>query len=401
MLLALALLLAESPPDGALYNRARANMANVLSHQPNYVCIETIDRSERMKPKAKFEIIDSLRFEVAFVDKREMYAWPGAKKFDENSSILDMVPDGAAIATGAFAGHAQYLFRSNVAVVKAGDWVEEGGKRYARYPFTVPPDLSRYVLMKSRKDSAVVGYSGDVRIDPASAMVTRIALHADAIPERLDIGKTDTLIEYGAAKIADREFWLPSRSVEEITSLLGRTDRNVTLFSDCHAFTGESTLRFDDGPAADLTAAQPVKVIDLPPGIWFDIQLDEPVDSAKIHVGDMVPATLATDIKQKGLVLFPKGSAVEFRLVRFQRRQESLTFEFAAGEVTSRTAAARLTAIPDSTLRTRTGVPGGASQWYGDARRPGIAVAFIRGGRLTFRKGFRFSWYTTAAAVKE
>ena len=404
LVLTLVLLAATAPPpppDSGLYNKARALMADILASQPNYTCIETIDRSERAKPKAKLETIDSLRFEVAFVDKHELYAWPGSKKFDE-TDLLDMVPEGAAIATGAFAGHAQYLFRSNIAVVKIGEWVEEGGKRYARYPFTVPSNRSRYVLMKSRKDTAIVGYEGEIWVDPMTARVTRIALHAEAIPDRLDIQKTDTVIEYGAAKIGQREFWLPAKSVEEITSLAGRTDRNVTRFSGCRAFTGESTLRFDDGPVEDPNAAvHPVTVIELPPGIWFEIQFDEAVDSLKTHVGDMIPATLSSDIKQKGHVLMPKGSALEMRLVRIQRRQDFVSFEFAAGEVMSNTATARLLAVPDTTTRTRTGGPPGTPQSYGDIRRPGLGTISIRGNRLTLRKGFRSIWFTTPPVPKE
>lgn len=402
-MLILVLLLAQaapiSPPDAALYNKARANMADILANQPNYTCLETIDRSERMKPKAKFETIDSLRFEVAFVGKQELYAWPGSKKFDE-TNLVDMVPEGAAIATGAFAGHAQHLFRSNVAIVKIGDWVQENAARYARYPFTVPANRSRYVLMKSKRDQAVVGYSGDIWIDPSTARVTRIAMHADVIPERLDIQNTDTLIEYGAARIGERQFWLPSRSVEEITSRLGRTDRNITRFSGCRAFTGESTLRFDDGPTED-TSAQPVKVIELPPGVWFEVQFDEPVDSATVHVGDLIAATLASDIKQKGQVLFPKGSPVEMRLVRLQRRPDYISFEVAVGEVTSRTASARLIAVPDPAVRGRGGPPPGMPHVAGDPFRPGLGSIYVRGSRLTLRKGFRSVWITTPPIEKE
>ena len=390
------LLLAQAPPpDAALYNKARATMSDILANQPNYTCLETIDRSERAKPKGKFETIDSLRFEVAYVDKNELYAWPGSKKFDD-TSIMDMVPAGAAIATGAFAGHAQYLFRSNVAIVKIGGWVDEDGKRFARYTFTVPANRSRYVLMKSKSDTATVGYSGEIWIDPGTTHVTRIVLHADDIPPRVEIANTATLIEYASTKIGDREFWLPSRSVEEITSSTGRTDRNLTRFSGCRAFTGESTLRFDDVPTEEAVA-QPVKVVELPAGIWFEIQFDQDIDSNNTHVGDPIPATLASDIKHKGQVLFPKGSVVELRLVRMQRRPDFLSFEVSTGDVISKTATARLLAVPDSTARSRPSSPPGTPQVLGEIRRPGLGTFSVRGSRMTLRKGYRSVWFTTSA----
>ena len=395
-MLHLLLLLAQqqvAPPDAALYKKARAQMADILAHQPDYTCVQTIDRSEQAKPKAKYEVIDSLRFEVAFVDKRELYAWPGSKKFDD-TSILDMVPDGAAIATGAFAGHAQYLFRSDIATVKIADWATDKGRQLARYPFTVPITRSRYVLMKSKKESSTIGYSGDIWVDPSTARVTRITLHADAIPAKLEIQATSTIIEYGTARIGDRDFWLPSRSVEEITTPAGRTDRNITIFSGCRAFTGASTLRFDDGPAEETIAA-PLQTIELPAGLWFELRFDEMASSLKTHVGDLIPATLATDIKHKGSVLFAKGSEVELRLIRILRVRDSVEMEFAMGEVKSKTATARLLAMPDPTSRPRSTVQPGSPLVYGDPLRPGIGSFTTRGTHMMVRKGFRSVWVTT------
>jgi hypothetical protein len=401
VLLLLALAAAADPnPDGALFNQARSNMAQILISQPNYTCLETIDRSERPKPNGKFKDIDSLRFEVAYVDKRELYAWPGSKKFDE-TDLLDMVPEGSAIATGAFAGHAQYLFRYNIATVKIGGWIIEEGKRYARYPFNVPQNLSHYAMMRSRKDSEVVAYSGEIWVEPETARVSKIIIHADAIPKRLEIQSTLTVIEYASAKIGEREFWLPYRSTEELTSVGGRTERNVTRFSGCRAFSGESTLRFDDVPIDNTPAPQPIKVLELPQGLWFEIQVDEAIDSTKLHIGDPLPATLASDIKQKGELLFPKGSAVELRIVHIRRMTDMIGLDFAVGEVTSSTASARLYAVPSPSPRTRMAAQSATPQVQSDPRRPGLGTFYLRGSRIVLRKGFRSVWTTVAPPPKK
>ena len=206
-------------------------MADILAHQPDST-VQTIDRSEQAKPKAKYEVIDSLRFEVAFFDKRGLYAWPGSKKFDD-TSILDMVPDGAAIATGVFAGHAQYLFRSDIATVKIAEWATDSGRRLARYPFTVPINRSRYVLMKSKKESSTIGYSGNIWVDPSTVGVTRITLHADAIPAKLEIQATSTIIEYGAARIVTETSgsppvrWKKSPHLEAVPIEISRSSQDA------------------------------------------------------------------------------------------------------------------------------------------------------------------------------
>jgi hypothetical protein len=280
--------------------------------------------------------------------------------------------------------------------VNGGYWVTDGGKREARFLFTVPVSRSHYVLMRSRKDGEAVGYSGDIWIEPETARVTRITLHADSIPPRLEIRATQTIIEYGETKIGEQHFWLPVQSTEEITTVGGRTDRNITRFADCRAFSGESTLRFDD-PDISTPLPQPAKVVDLPLGAWFEIQFDGDVDSDKIHVGDPVPATLASDIKHKDEVLFAKGSAVEMRVVRIQRLQSWIGLEFALGDVTTPATTARLWALPvlppEAHLR-RTGP--GVPQIDRDPKRPGLGTISIRASRLMLRKGHRTLWEVVA-----
>lgn len=399
-LLLLLVMAAEPPPDTQLFDKARANMVQILARQPNYVCVQTIDRSERAKPKARFQTIDSLRLEVEFVDRHELYAWPGSKKFDE-TNILDLVPEGSAIGTGAFAGHAQVLFHSNAAIVNGGYWVTEDGKRMARFLFTVPVSRSRYLLMKSRKISDVVGYSGDIWIEGDTARVAKIALHAVDIPARLDIQSTHMVIEYGETKIGTGSFWLPAQSTEEVTTADGRTDRNVTTFSGCRLFSGESTLRFDDPAEATPppATAEPAKVADLPVGATFQIEFGAEVDSRKIHVGDAVPAALATDIKHNGQVLFAKGSAVEMRIVRVQRLGNWIGMEFALGDVTGAGAVARLWALP--IVMPETFVARNAPRIQRDDKRPGMGTLVVGGNHLVVKKGFEMPWTVVAPARKK
>ena len=53
---------------------------------------------------------DLLRVEVALVDGKEMFAWPGARKF-EQTDLTEMVTAGA-IGTGDFALHARAVFQT-------------------------------------------------------------------------------------------------------------------------------------------------------------------------------------------------------------------------------------------------------------------------------------------------
>ena len=101
------------PPDLEALTKIRMRMLFNLAHQPNYTCVETIERAARLKLTGKLKVIDTLRLEVGLVDGRELFAWPGSKKF-EDTDLTQMVTTGA-IGNGNFGIHAQALFGSRSA----------------------------------------------------------------------------------------------------------------------------------------------------------------------------------------------------------------------------------------------------------------------------------------------
>ena len=98
-------------PDAIRLARIRYHMSQNLTQIPNYTCTQTIERSTRRAKGRKFQLIDTLRLEVALVNGNEMFAWPGSGRF-EDKKIADLVGRGGAIGNGAFAGHARAVFLS-------------------------------------------------------------------------------------------------------------------------------------------------------------------------------------------------------------------------------------------------------------------------------------------------
>src|SRR5438477_6687873 len=72
--------------------RIRAQMAELLRGQPNYTCTETIERT-RQTPANRAKVEDTLRLEVALVDGKEMFAWPGSKQF-EDRDLSELISTG-------------------------------------------------------------------------------------------------------------------------------------------------------------------------------------------------------------------------------------------------------------------------------------------------------------------
>src|SRR5262245_59103634 len=91
----------DLPADILLLARIKAKAAENLKRLPNYTCTETVVRTRRRRESRKTEPVDTLRLEVALVDGREMFTWPGGGKFEEKN-LGEMVGAGAAISNGNF-----------------------------------------------------------------------------------------------------------------------------------------------------------------------------------------------------------------------------------------------------------------------------------------------------------
>ena len=82
-LFAAAALHAQISADLELLTKIRFHELDQLRGQPNYTCVETVERSQRAASTRKYTLLDTLRLEVALVGPKELFAWPGAKKFED------------------------------------------------------------------------------------------------------------------------------------------------------------------------------------------------------------------------------------------------------------------------------------------------------------------------------
>src|SRR6266545_4629161 len=68
-----------------LLARIKQKMKTNLLQVPNYTCLQTIEREHRTPRGRDFKPLDVIRLEVAQVDNKEMFAWPGGGRFEEAS----------------------------------------------------------------------------------------------------------------------------------------------------------------------------------------------------------------------------------------------------------------------------------------------------------------------------
>jgi hypothetical protein len=307
LLLPVFFLRAQTPPPAdPLLEKIRERMIFNLSHQPNYTCVETIERASRPKDTGKFKIIDTVRLEVGLVDGREMFARPGSKKFEE-VEISKLVPRGV-IGNGNFGTHAHALFTTNSATFRYVGEQSFQGKRAIRYEYDVPQKLSSY-RVKVGGVSSIVSYHGSVYASPNTFDIKRIEVIADRVPVELGLASAADIIDYAITHIGEADFLLPSESEQTMISQYGGEDRNHVTFTSCHQFAAESTLTFGDAPATTPDAAPATThEFDLPSGLFIELATTQDIDLNTAAVGDPIYACVAQDVKQKGQIIIPKDA---------------------------------------------------------------------------------------------
>ena len=310
----------DIPREQLILARVRTHMSSLLKRLPNYTCLQTIERTERGR-NGKTKLIDVIRMEVALVDGKELFAWPGSKRFDD-TNIADMVK-GGAIGNGNFALHAKAVFQSSAPRFQfAGSRIGPDGRERYKWDFVVPQNLSGYQI-GNFVEHAFTGYHGSFWADPVTLDVTRLEVYADDIPQNLKIESASDAVDYQSVKLGEEAFLLPARSELTLTDAGGGQHRNRTSFSSCRQYTGESTISFEDAPR-DEAASEPERSLEMPVHLRLEVALDTPLNEESSAIGDEVIALLTKSVKLGSGLTAPKGARLHGRVTHLRRQQTQM-----------------------------------------------------------------------------
>jgi hypothetical protein len=383
------------PPDLDALSKIRTRMLFNLAHQPNYTCVETIERSTRARSTKQFRVIDTLRLEVALLDGHEMFAWPGSKKF-EDIDVTKLITTGA-IGNGNFGTHARALFETRSATFQFLGETDFAGKKAIRFDYNVPQMLSGYHLRVGTA-SAVVGYHGSFYADPATFDIERIEVIADDIPPELPMASADDKIDYARTRIGESDFLLPSQSELTMLDLNGGENRNHVRFTSCRQYSGESVITFGDAPGnnSETKEAPPpisAREFDIPEGLDIQLSLVEDIDLKKAAIGDAVRARVDRDVKKNGQIVIPKGATATGRITRLEKYETFSVLGVEFPEIEAPGILARMKGNLESTVGVQA-VHGRYSLRGGSPRQPGEGVFSVNATQLRLPKGCIMFWRT-------
>src|SRR5262249_35748864 len=156
--------------------------------------------------------------------------------------IDELIPEGA-IGTGPFAALLMSLFENrNPRFVFEGD-ASEGPRRVFEYSFRVPQEESHY-RVKAKRDWVITGYTGTLRVAPATAELVKLTVRTEELPEETGSCETTTTMEFGLVPLGGLDYLLPKATTQRFVARDGAESENRLAFSACRAYRGESTLSF-------------------------------------------------------------------------------------------------------------------------------------------------------------
>lgn len=368
-------------PDVLRIARIKTRMRENLSQLPNYTCTETIERSQRGAKSRRFKLVDTIRLEVALVSGKELFAWPGAGKF-EDRELRDLV--GGTIGNGSFGLHARSVFLSNVPTYQYEGIVEEFGRQLHRYRYNVPVNRSGYQL-RVGDAVGVAGYHGTFDVDAGTLDLARLEVVAQDIPAHVPMAGARDEMRYQRVAIGEQDFLLPHSSELTLTDIGGEESRNRVSFSGCHQYSGESTISFDDPPQAGAAPAPPAAEVELPAGLLFEARLSDTIRFEGIAVGDRFEADIVSNARMNRTTIVPRGAKAHGRVTGYRRvynRGDTHMLSLRIEEIEFPGARAELLAIAVDTRVA--GTSGTAVDKTG--------IIYMRGQRQELMKGTPIVW---------
>lgn len=396
---------------GRALEQARARMKQL----PDFVCAQTIERSERGPKEDKFKLRDRLRVEVTSVGGKERFAKADSSRFDDRE-LRDMVR-GGVVATGGYALFLRHVVQPGAAAFRDGADATLDGRPVRRYEFHVPEERSGYTIAVP-PNQARVPFHGALTADAETGEIVRLEVTADEIPPELGFDRTQTVLNYRPVRVGEAEYPFASSSESNAVAMDGNEYRNTAELGACRRFTAESTLSYaGEESSAPKPAAktEPARDRALSARLLIDIELDEPIELESAVPDSLFRARLAEPLKDGDTVIAPAGAPVYGTLLELDRvgrpvDRFEVVLRVDALEVPG---SGERIALASARLRDTGGAPGLIKQEKRfmpvfDKRRANrfnilvretgadYAVLYWDARRPQIKKGFRMRWLTEA-----
>jgi hypothetical protein len=232
-------------------SQVRRQAAKALDGQPDYTCLATFDRYRWLVNEAFERKLDTVRVEVAYVGGRELYSWPGEGRFSD-APLSSMVGVGL-MGDGDFAVHAHNVFVSNAgSETWAGEEQENGrwgpsDRKLWRWNYRISSYQSGWQIQYADARQTVAA-EGSFWVDAQTLDLVRMETHAADFVTGFPLKSVLSTVTYGRVRIGDRDVLLPRNAELKTVTTEGTESRNLTEYSGCRQYAGQSSISFGAPP---------------------------------------------------------------------------------------------------------------------------------------------------------
>lgn len=396
---------AGQAPEESQLARFKEKVRQDMTRIPNYTCLETIEREHREPHGRSFKRLDTVRLEVSSVAGKELFAWPGSRRF-EDRDLASLVPSGT-IGSGMFAMFAQKLFVAGKGTLQYRGEENLAGRGSVRYDFHLTQPESGFKITTDNA-SEIVAAKGSFWFDPVSLDLIRLDVYGDHIPYSLRLEEAVFRTDYARTHIGDSDALLPKRSELTMAHFSGAASRDVIEFSQCHEYRSESTITFDAPPASLPEVPKPrVREVDLPSGLLVPVELDTAIDPKTASVGDTLHARVVEEVRYKENLAVPRGAAITGHIRKLDRGTSSAPFavgiEFSEVEwegvrATFYAELVDLDRRSAGACRLVTYYDGHSNRVLIEGGIRGVGIFYINAAGFRIPPGFHMLWRTLAAS---
>jgi hypothetical protein len=281
------------PGASSLLEQIKRRAIEDLASVPNYVCVDSIERSLLIPGERQFRRLDRVHLELAHIEGADRFSWLGNSIFQSRTPTV-MVGYGASFG-GDFADNRALVFKNDRTKISYAGRETIDGQPALRYEYDGPPDAAA---------------RGAFWIDPETLDLLQIAIEGYAIPSNLAVRSISNDTRYWRVLIGMRIALLARDSEFRLTNADGTGRRNASVFSNCREYTADSTVTFGSSSTPRLPPLA-VENSRVQPGLQLQLVLDRTLDANQAAVGDPVRAHIL-----KGAGGIPRGAHVYGRVKR-------------------------------------------------------------------------------------
>lgn len=224
-------------------SRVKHHLRDNFERIPNYVCQEVVERFQNSQGRGRTVKLDTLQFDVAQVEHRELLAFPGAHGF-EDKELASYVSSGI-LGSGSFASLPRNLFVADRARIVAHKDAEHQPFAGIGYDYEMPAFLHGYEI-SYLGIRAWVGARGTFWVNADTMDLIRIDEHVVDVPPQVGMSASSSTVGYARMQIGSSSVLLPQSAELVVVNLDGTEMRNEIKFSGCREYGSESTVRFGD-----------------------------------------------------------------------------------------------------------------------------------------------------------